>query len=57
MKENSKARVMVVQVCEECGTEFPIWRRKSRLKDDDHIKHLYCPTCRKVTAHKQRREW
>lgn len=57
MKENSKSRVMVVQVCEECGAEFPIWRRKSRLKDDDHVKHLYCPTCKKVTAHKQRREW
>ena len=47
MNENSKSRVMVVQVCEECGAEFPIWRRKSRLKDDDQ----------KVTAHKQRREW
>lgn len=31
MNENSKARVMVVQVCEECGTEFPIWRRKSNM--------------------------
>lgn len=55
--KNSKSRVMVVQVCEECWAEFPIWRRKSRLKDDDHVKHLYCPTCKRVTAHKQRSEW
>ena len=36
-------RVLVIQVCEECG--------------DEHIKHMYCPNCKRVTAHKQRREY
>ena len=48
--------MLVVQVCEECGAEFPIWRRRSRLKGDDHLKDLYCPTCMRVTKHRQRRE-
>lgn len=48
---------LVMQVCQECGTEFPIWRRMGRLKDDSHVKHMYCPTCRRVTAHRQRSEY
>ena len=47
---------LVIQVCEECGTTFPIWRKRSKLKTDDHIKHMWCPTCQKVTAHRQRRD-
>lgn len=49
-------RTLVVQVCTECLTEFPIWRRSARLKDARHIKHMYCPQCKKVTAHTQKQE-
>lgn len=50
-------KVLVMQVCEFCGLEFPIWRKASRLKTDEHVKHMYCPACRRVTAHRQRREY
>lgn len=57
MRERDGTRVLVVQVCQDCGAEFPIWRRRSRLKGDDHLKDLYCPTCMRVTKHRQRREY
>lgn len=47
-------RELVPQVCTECGAEFPIWRKSSRLKDGRHVKHMWCPSCGKVTAHVQR---
>lgn len=47
--------VQVVQVCQECGGEFPIWRKGAKLKDAEHVKHMHCPWCGKVTEHKERR--
>lgn len=45
----------MVQVCQACGGEFPIRRRLDRLKDAEHVKHMYCPWCKQVTASKERR--
>lgn len=42
-----------MQVCEECGESFPIWRNAGKLKDDEHVKHLWCTCCKKRTAHRQ----
>lgn len=45
-----------MQRCVECGVTTPIWRLRSRLKDNTHIKHMWCHECGKVTAHKQEGE-
>lgn len=47
---------LVVQVCDVCGAEFPIWRNQSKLKDRRHVKTLYCHVCRERTPHHERRE-
>lgn len=57
MKQHGRTVKMVMQVCQCCGEEFPIWRKRSRLKDGEHIKPLYCLTCGKRTPHKQKEEW
>ena len=41
-------------VCEYCGSEFTIFRRKSRLKKAGHVKHMYCHICREDTPHIER---
>lgn len=38
-------------VCLECGDIFNIQRRRSKLKQVGHIKHLYCINCGKVQPH------
>jgi ribosomal protein L33 len=37
--------------CSECGTRNTIFRKSSRLKGKEHIKHMYCFVCKKRTAH------
>ncbi len=43
-------------VCLECGNIFNIQRRKSRLKQVGHIKHLYCISCEKIQPHYEIRD-
>lgn len=38
-------------ICEECGSTFPIPRKRYQLRKRGHVKHLWCYRCKKVTAH------
>jgi len=38
-------------MCIFCGGIFPISRKASRLKSENHIKHLWCISCKKETEH------
>lgn len=40
--------------CTQCGSVFPIPRRKARLRENNHIKHIWCYKCKRVTAHTER---
>jgi len=42
--------------CNECHFVMTIHRRCSRQKLPGHIKHMYCPRCKCVTAHTECRE-
>lgn len=42
--------------CRLCGNVDTIWRRRSRLKEPDHVKHLWCFKCRERTPHVEIRE-
>lgn len=42
--------------CKECGCMAFIWRRKSKLKERAHVKHLWCRRCQERTAHVEVRE-
>ena len=41
-------------VCTECGNNAFIWRLSSKRRAKGHVKHMYCPVCMKVTAHKEK---
>lgn len=43
--------------CAACGNETHIWRKMSRLKEPNHVKHMYCPHCRGTRPFKEVREW
>ena len=42
--------------CQKCGRTQMIWRKKSRLKEPWHVKHLWCIDCKDRTAHVEVRE-
>lgn len=42
--------------CKECGNTMTIHRKRSRMREKNHIKHMYCPTCREETAHIESKE-
>lgn len=42
--------------CQSCGNETFIWRRKCKLKEKDHVKHLWCVKCEERTPHIEIRE-
>lgn len=43
-------------VCQRCGSAGTIWRRRSKLKEPEHIKHLWCFKCQERTPHMEVRE-
>ncbi|MBQ4263130.1 MAG: hypothetical protein IJB83_02660 [Bacilli bacterium] len=42
--------------CLKCANVQTIRRRKSRLKKDGHIKHLWCWKCKERTKHLEEKE-
>ena len=38
-------------ICPECGNVFPIMRKRSELREQFHIKTIYCPFCKELTDH------
>ncbi|AEQ34454.1 ribosome associated inhibitor A; zinc finger domain [Bacillus phage Bastille] len=37
--------------CEVCKNVVKIWRKRSRLKKPQHLKHMYCHQCKETTGH------
>ena len=42
--------------CSCCGNINPIFRKRSKMKGKNHIKHMYCYKCKEVTAHVEVKE-
>ena len=42
--------------CAVCDHETFIWRRRSRLKEKGHVKHLWCTNCKETTPHVEVRD-
>ena len=34
--------------CTKCGNKISIPRKRSNLREDGHIKHMYCPFCKEI---------
>lgn len=51
MRNKSQKLSEVRLVCSECGNDTTIWRRRSKLKEKGHVKHLWCARCLERTAH------
>ncbi|USL89446.1 DNA-binding protein [Bacillus phage vB_BceH_LY2] len=37
--------------CCECGQVNTIWRKRSKMKKRNHVKHMECFVCKKTTEH------
>lgn len=57
MKKTNKKHISISKcICTECGMEMPIPRPK-RIREKEHIKTMWCPTCKKETDHIEIREF
>lgn len=36
--------------CSKCGHLIPIPRKRGKLRENMHIKHMYCPFCKSEQA-------
>lgn len=43
-------------VCECCGNHVQIRRKRNKMREYDHIKHMYCYKCKEVQAHVEKGE-
>lgn len=50
-----KKQVMVYSKlkCEECNNTLQIPRKRSKRREEGHIKHMYCPKCKCTTEFKE----
>lgn len=39
--------------CPDCGTIFPIPRKRGKIRGKGHIKDLWCPMCKGVKKFKE----
>ena len=37
-------------ICEQCGTDMLIPRNRGQRREQGHVKHMYCYTCKETTA-------
>ena len=42
--------------CAVCDSIAHIWRKRSRLKERNHVKHMWCPGCEAVRPHVEVRD-
>lgn len=40
-------------VCQNCGTQMPIPRDSGKQRKHGHIKHIWCPCCKKKMKFKE----
>lgn len=53
MPKTNRPIVQVALYCCKCKTQQAIWRLDGRLRDKNHVKHMWCHRCNKKTAHFQ----
>lgn len=52
MAVGSKTRTAPTHLqCPKCNHIMTIQRKRSKMKEKNHIKHMYCYKCREVTGH------
>ena len=57
MASGSKTRTAQTFLkCSCCDNVNPIFRKRSKMREKHHIKHMYCYKCKEITAHVEVRE-
>lgn len=52
MAAGSKTRIASTHLqCPECGNVQTIHRKRSKMREKYHVKHMYCWKCKEVTGH------
>lgn len=41
---------------EDCGNVVQIHRKRSKMREKNHVKHMYCFKCKETTAHVEEKE-
>jgi hypothetical protein len=52
MASGSKTRTSQTHLsCSCCSNVVSIHRKRSKMKEKNHVKHMYCWKCKETTAH------
>lgn len=54
-----KNQIMVQSkfVCQECGAQMVLYRKRAEQRKLGHVKHMYCPNCKETTAFTEIKDW
>lgn len=42
--------------CSKCNNIVTVPRKRSKLREDGHTKHMYCPFCQEITPFEENKE-
>lgn len=52
MASGSKTRTSPTHLqCPQCDNPVTIHRKRSKMREKNHVKHMYCFKCKEVTGH------
>lgn len=54
-----KNQIMVQSkfVCQECGAQMVLYRKRAEQRKLGHVKHMHCPNCKETRAFTEIKDW
>lgn len=57
IRQKDQKMVQSKFVCQECGAQMVIYRRKAEQRKLRHVKHMHCPNCKEKRAFTEIKDW
>ena len=44
-------------ICQKCGAQMVLYRKRAEQRKLGHVKHMYCPSCKETKAFTEIKDW
>lgn len=44
-------------ICQECGAQMVLYRKRAEQRKLGHVKHMFCPSCKETKAFTEIKDW
>lgn len=44
-------------ICQECGAQMVLYRKRAEQRKLGHVKHMHCPSCKETRAFTEIKDW